>query len=136
MTGKKTKSTKSEDSPEEVRKVEAELLADDHVINTEADPEPDDFETPDSDSSDLPVVQGSVSSVPTTKDPLTMYLQEIRKYPLLTKEQELDLAKKYYETRDPKLAQALVKSNLRFVPTTFQVDVERGFQARYKYQNI
>ena len=115
MAGKKTKSNKPTDTPDEVRKVEAELLADDHVMNTEADPEPDDFESPDSETSDLPAAPSSISSVPTTKDPLTMYLQEIRKYPLLTKEQELDLAKKYYETRDPKLAQALVKSNLRFV---------------------
>ena len=50
-----------------------------------------------------------------TNDPLTTYLNEIRKYPLLTREQEVELAKKYYETKDPALAQALVKSNLRFV---------------------
>ena len=115
MVGKKKKSIKTEDSPEEVRKVEAELLADDHEINTEADPEPDDFGAPGDEATDLAVVPSGVSSVPTTKDPLTMYLHEIRKYPLLTKEQELVLAKKYYDTRDPKLAQDLVRSNLRFV---------------------
>jgi RNA polymerase sigma-32 factor len=51
----------------------------------------------------------------TSTDPLALYLNEIRKYPLLTREQEYELAKKYYETKDPALAQTLVKSNLRFV---------------------
>jgi len=51
----------------------------------------------------------------TSTDSLTMYMNEVRKYPLLTREQELELAKKYYETKDPVAAQTLVKSNLRFV---------------------
>lgn len=50
-----------------------------------------------------------------TRDPLVLYLQEIRKYPVLSKEDELSLAKKYYETKDPQIAQKLVHSNLRFV---------------------
>ena len=48
-------------------------------------------------------------------DPLALYLSEVRKYPVLTREQELDFAKKYYESKDPAIAQHLVKSNLRFV---------------------
>ncbi len=51
----------------------------------------------------------------TNTDPLSMYLSEVRKYPLLTRGQEFDLAKKYFETKDPAAAQTLVKSNLRFV---------------------
>lgn len=51
----------------------------------------------------------------TNTDPLSMYLSEVRKYPLLTREQEFELAKKYFETKDPVAAQTLVKSNLRFV---------------------
>lgn len=50
-----------------------------------------------------------------TRDPLTQYLQEIRKYPVLTREQEHDLALKYYEDGDSKAAEMLVRSNLRFV---------------------
>lgn len=50
-----------------------------------------------------------------TKDTLTHYLQEIRKYPVLTKEQEQVLAQKYYDEGDSKAAEILVKSNLRFV---------------------
>lgn len=51
----------------------------------------------------------------TTTDPLQLYMQEIRKYPLLTKEEEQEIAKKYYETKDPEAAQRLIQSNLRFV---------------------
>lgn len=50
-----------------------------------------------------------------SRDPLTTYLNEIRKYPVLSKEDELKLAKHYYETKDPEAAQALVRANLRFV---------------------
>lgn len=63
---------------------------------------------------------GEVSAVVDSRaiapaDPISLYLQEIRKYPLLTKEQEESLTKKYYETKDPEAAQALVTANLRFV---------------------
>ena len=51
----------------------------------------------------------------TSTDPLVMYLHEIRKYPLLSREEELQLAQKFVETKDPDIGQTLVKSNLRFV---------------------
>lgn len=51
----------------------------------------------------------------TTADPLVMYLNEIRRYKVLTKEEETSLAKKYFESKDPQAAEALVKANLRFV---------------------
>ncbi|MEN0060135.1 MAG: RNA polymerase factor sigma-32 [Bdellovibrio sp.] len=51
----------------------------------------------------------------TSSDPLVMYLNEIRRYKILTKEEETALAKKYYESKDPAAAEALVKANLRFV---------------------
>lgn len=54
-------------------------------------------------------------SLTTATDSITAYLNEIRRYPLLTKEQELELAKRYFETKDPVVAQALVTANLRFV---------------------
>jgi RNA polymerase sigma-32 factor len=55
------------------------------------------------------------SNVPATTDPLSLYLAEIRKYPLLSLEEENALAIKYYETKDPEAAEKLVTSNLRFV---------------------
>ncbi len=48
-------------------------------------------------------------------DPVSRYLAEIRKYPLLTREEEYDLAVRYRETGDREAAQKLVTSNLRFV---------------------
>lgn len=50
-----------------------------------------------------------------TTDPIALYLAEIRRYRLLTKEQEQELAIRYRETGDPKAAELLVTSNLRFV---------------------
>ena len=51
----------------------------------------------------------------TSTDPLVMYLHEIRKYPVLSREEELQLAQKFIQTKDPEIGQTLVKSNLRFV---------------------
>lgn len=106
----------------EARKVDAEILSDDEPIDR-VDPVIDeDFESSESsstteatDNQGFAIVPSTGTAPTVTKDPLTLYLNEIRKYPLLTKEQELDLAKRYYETKDPQLAQTLVKSNLRFV---------------------
>jgi RNA polymerase sigma-32 factor len=60
------------------------------------------------------IVQASSELVP-TNDPLITYLNEIRKYPLLTPEEERDLAIKYKEKGDKIAAEKLVTSNLRFV---------------------
>lgn len=48
-------------------------------------------------------------------DPVGRYLAEIRRYPLLTREQEHALAVRYRETGDSKAAEQLVTANLRFV---------------------
>jgi RNA polymerase sigma-32 factor len=64
---------------------------------------------------DLDAEQTSETSSLTTSDPVSLYLAEIRKYPLLTREQEQRLAEAYHTTKDTKAAEALVKGNLRFV---------------------
>ena len=51
----------------------------------------------------------------TTADPIAQYMAEVRRYPLLTREQERALAVRYRETGDKRAAEALVTSNLRFV---------------------
>jgi RNA polymerase sigma-32 factor len=48
-------------------------------------------------------------------DPLQRYLQEVRRYPLLTAAQEEHFSKLYYEQRDASAGQKLVLSNLRLV---------------------
>lgn len=49
------------------------------------------------------------------KDPLVAYLSHIKKYPLLSKEEEFRVASEYKKTGDPELAKLLITSNLRFV---------------------
>lgn len=66
-------------------------------------------------SSQLPALPTASSKSLTVSDPLKLYFNELRKYPLLSKEEEQKLAKRYYETKDPEAAQELVKANLRFV---------------------
>ena len=48
-------------------------------------------------------------------DPLQMYLWEMRKYGLLSKEEEIELAIRYRERNDQEAAHRLVLSNLRLV---------------------
>jgi RNA polymerase sigma-32 factor len=67
-------------------------------------------------SLEVPVVSAVSSSRSVALlDPVAQYISEIKKYPLLTRQEETALAKHYYETQDPKAAQRLVTSNLRFV---------------------
>lgn len=113
---KKKKPNKGKKSKEaEARKVEAELLSDDHPAEeSETDVGSEDVVEPEFEAVSLPA-PAIGKSITRSHDPLTLYLTEIRKYPLLTREQESELAKRYYDTKDPQLAQTLVKSNLRFV---------------------
>jgi RNA polymerase sigma-32 factor len=48
-------------------------------------------------------------------DALQRYMAEVARHPLLTREEEHDLAAKYVQTRDPHLAYKLVTANLRLV---------------------
>ncbi len=48
-------------------------------------------------------------------DGLSRYLAEIRRYPLLTREEEIEYGKAYYEHGDKRAARKLVTGNLRLV---------------------
>ena len=52
---------------------------------------------------------------PVQQDTLKAYLMEVKKYPLLTPEEEKRLAIKYFEEGDRDAASSLVRANLRFV---------------------
>lgn len=60
-------------------------------------------------------LKGSSELTPVASDALTVYLANVNKYPLLTREQENEIALRYFQTKDPKDAEILVTSNLRFV---------------------
>lgn len=50
-----------------------------------------------------------------SRDPLQAYMAEVQRHPLLTREEEVALARKYRETADVGAAYRLVASNLRLV---------------------
>lgn len=94
----------------------AKILVPEVVESKAVEPEIVEGPPPEIESDDIelrPETESSTSLV--TTDPLARYLSEIRKYPLLTKEQEYRLAVRYREQGDSKAAEMLVTSNLRFV---------------------
>ncbi len=80
-----------------------------------------DIEVPDAEQSDttrklkeaVTVSKEEGSLVP--YDPLQRYLSEISRYPLLTREQEIELGRRVREEGDPDAAYILATSNLRLV---------------------
>lgn len=55
------------------------------------------------------------ATLPVLSDNLSLYLAEIRRFPVLTAEEEHRLAIKFYEEKDLEAAHTLITSNLRFV---------------------
>ena len=72
-----------------------------------------------------PKVQESISTV-NSDDSVKIYLQQIGKIPLLSHEQELDLAKKIYEEHDEFSKNLLVNANLRLVVSIAKRYIGRG----------
>ncbi len=70
----------------------------------------------ESNDSNLPVPTGTLAPVPAgASDPLSVYVREIAKTPLLTPKEERELAIKVFDLKDQVAFQKLVQSNLRFV---------------------
>ncbi|MGB3363515.1 MAG: RNA polymerase factor sigma-32 [Thermodesulfobacteriota bacterium] len=61
------------------------------------------------------------------REPLNIFLKEIEKYPVLSKEEEYKLALSYYEEKDLESANTLVVSNLRFVVKIAREYLSYGF---------
>ena len=72
-----------------------------------------------------PKIQESLSSV-NTDDSVKIYLQQIGKIPLLSSEQELDVAKKIHETNSDFYKNVLVNANLRLVVSIAKKYIGRG----------
>lgn len=72
-----------------------------------------------------PKVQESLASV-NSDDSVKIYLQQIGKIPLLSGEQELELAKKIYDTQDEFSKNLLVNANLRLVVSIAKKYIGRG----------
>jgi RNA polymerase sigma-32 factor len=62
-------------------------------------------------------------------DPLTLYMREVQRHPLLTREEEHQLAVLYHETGDVEAAKKLVTSNLRLV-------VKIAYEYKRAYKNM
>ncbi len=69
------------------------------------------------------------SSALSRGDPLGAYMRDVQRYPLLSKEEEHELAVRYFEQDDLEAAKRLVTSNLRLV-------VKIAYDYRQAYKNI
>ncbi|MDH3728189.1 MAG: RNA polymerase factor sigma-32 [Myxococcales bacterium] len=69
------------------------------------------------------------SSALSRRDPLGVYMRDVQRYSLLSKEEEHDLAVQYFERGDVEAAKRLVTSNLRLV-------VKIAYDYRQAYKNI
>jgi RNA polymerase sigma-32 factor len=69
------------------------------------------------------------SSSLTRRDPLGVYMRDVQRYPLLSREEEHELAVRFLEEDDLEAAKRLVTSNLRLV-------VKIAYDYRQAYKNI
>jgi RNA polymerase sigma-32 factor len=118
----------AEGDGEEAVEAEAEVVDDDAEPAPEGAEEGADVDG-DIDVAELPVAAAKESASIARFDPMQAYLREVQRYPLLTPEQTHEIAAKFVETQDPKLAAQLVTANLRLV-------VKIAYEYRRAYKNI
>ncbi|HQN19174.1 MAG TPA: RNA polymerase factor sigma-32 [Syntrophobacteraceae bacterium] len=94
------------------------------------DPEEDSVPNEEAQEVQHPVVPAPVRPHLISLDPFRLYLDEIKRYSLLSREEERDLAIRYREKEDMDAAYSLVTANLRLV-----VKIAMEFQ-RYWMQNL
>lgn len=98
----------------------SEEISDENIDFHQLDTEDDLLETVED-----PKVQENLSTV-NSDDSVRIYLQQIGKIPLLSTEQELDLAKKIYDEHDDFSKNLLVNANLRLVVSIAKKYIGRG----------
>jgi RNA polymerase sigma-32 factor len=94
--------------------------------------EPQDVEVLEEEPSLSKSKEDALATAPSTlsrRDPLAVYMRDVQRYPLLSKEEEHDLAIRYFEADDLEAAKRLVTSNLRLV-------VKIAYDYRQAYKNI
>jgi RNA polymerase sigma-32 factor len=113
-----TADSEAEDDEDEDEDEDSEERDDDVIADVEGEPAIAEFSDDDdgelSESTALvPVAAGSRAL--SINDPLAAYMREVQRHPLLTREEEHQLAVVYHETGDVDAAKKLVTSNLRLV---------------------
>ncbi|MCR5272811.1 MAG: RNA polymerase sigma factor RpoD [Lachnospiraceae bacterium] len=91
----------------------------------EDDEEPDDLVIEEEEEIEVENIDLSVPDGVSVEDPVRMYLKEIGKVPLLTAEEEIDLAQRM-EAGDPEAKKKLAEANLRLVVSIAKRYVGRG----------
>ena len=77
----------------------------------------------------LPALKAPPSGVTRSKDLLNFYLSEVRRYPLLSQEEERAYADRFVESGDREAAERLVTANLRLV-------IKIAFQYHRQWANV
>ncbi|MBN2800166.1 MAG: sigma-70 family RNA polymerase sigma factor [Deltaproteobacteria bacterium] len=77
----------------------------------------------------LPALASPPGQLTRSRDLLSYYLAQVRRYPLLTQEEEKDAAVRWQEDADPAAAELLVTSNLRLV-------IKIAFQYHRQWANV
>lgn len=120
--------------PVEVEPVEAEPVeteeADDEADQALADIDPATDEELDAIARDIGKrAPAGPSTALARRDPMGQYMAEVRRYPLLTREEEHELAVRWIEHGDKEAGRRLVTSNLRLV-------VKIAHEYKRTYQNL
>ena len=97
-----------------------DLFDSDHVIDL----------LPPGGEGDLPVPSSSRLPTPSARDNLQLYLREVSRFPLLSPEEEVELARRVRDTGDSDAAFRIISSHLRLV-----VKIAMDFQRRWM-QNV
>ncbi len=102
--------------------IDADLFIDDEIDDEQFDDSDLEIENYDLDN-----LEDSIPDSVSTEDPVRMYLKEIGKVPLLSSEEEIELAKRI-EAGDEEAKKTLAEANLRLVVSIAKRYVGRGMQ--------
>ena len=96
-----------------------------HIVPEEDDDDEPDIDLSEEEEPDMENIDLSVPDSVSIEDPVRMYLKEIGKVPLLSAEEEIDLAKRM-EQGDEEAKKKLAEANLRLVVSIAKRYVGRG----------